>query len=175
MTNTRRSEGIVFPHANVFALTRLLQPENILLYAPGPYPRIQLADFGLARRRSHEETFNVCGTVSYLPPEGILALEYKDYSYIGMPADCWSAGVVMYIMISYVPLSLVLPVSACTSPRRADSPLVTRVADTTRSTMVAWTKSRKASSVRSIRGRKKHLKATSARTAVSRSALSTRR
>ncbi|KAF7799302.1 hypothetical protein EIP86_010534 [Pleurotus ostreatoroseus] len=79
---------------------RDLKPENILLYAPGPYPRIQLADFGLARKRSYEETFNVCGTVSYLPPEGILALEHKDLGYVGMPADCWSAGVIMYIMIS---------------------------------------------------------------------------
>ncbi|KAJ3545803.1 hypothetical protein NM688_g5585 [Phlebia brevispora] len=79
---------------------RDIKPENILLYAPGPFPRIQLADFGLARKRSYEETFNVCGTVSYLPPEGILALENKDLGYVGMPADCWSAGVIMYIMIS---------------------------------------------------------------------------
>ncbi|KIP12573.1 hypothetical protein PHLGIDRAFT_39021, partial [Phlebiopsis gigantea 11061_1 CR5-6] len=74
-------------------------PENILLYAPGPYPRIQIADFGLARRKSYEETLNVCGTVSYLPPEGILALENKDLGYVGMPADCWSAGVLLYIML----------------------------------------------------------------------------
>ncbi|GJE87570.1 kinase-like protein [Phanerochaete sordida] len=78
------------------------KPENILLYAPGPYPRIQIADFGLARRKSYEETFNVCGTVSYLPPEGILALENKDLGYVGMPADCWSAGVLLYIMLTYV-------------------------------------------------------------------------
>lgn len=77
------------------------KPENILLYAPGPYPRIQIADFGLARKKSYEETFNVCGTVSYLPPEGILALENKELGYVGMPADCWSAGVLLYIMISY--------------------------------------------------------------------------
>ncbi|KAI0095099.1 kinase-like protein [Irpex rosettiformis] len=79
---------------------RDVKPENVLLYSPGRYPRIQLADFGLARRKSYQETFNVCGTVSYLPPEGILALENKDMTYIGMPADCWSAGLMLYIMLA---------------------------------------------------------------------------
>jgi len=59
------------------------QPENILLFSPGPYPRVLIADFGLARPNSYQETFNVCGTVSYLPPEGILALDNKHLSYTG--------------------------------------------------------------------------------------------
>ncbi|KAI0361379.1 kinase-like protein [Trametes cingulata] len=79
---------------------RITQPENILLHTPGPYPRIQIADFGLARPKAYQETFNVCGTVSYLPPEGILALDHKHLSYVGMPADCWSSGVIMYIMLA---------------------------------------------------------------------------
>ncbi|KAF8203038.1 kinase-like protein [Pholiota molesta] len=73
---------------------------KILLYNPGPYPRILIADFGLARPNSYQETFNVCGTVSYLPPEGILALDNKHLGYIGMPADCWSIGVILYIMLA---------------------------------------------------------------------------
>ncbi|KAF9270037.1 kinase-like protein [Marasmius fiardii PR-910] len=81
---------------------RDLKPENILLHSPGPYPRIQIADFGLARPKSYQATFNVCGTVSYLPPEGILALDQKHLTYVGLPADCWSAGVTLYIMLSYV-------------------------------------------------------------------------
>ncbi|KAI0931802.1 hypothetical protein AcW2_000602 [Taiwanofungus camphoratus] len=76
------------------------KPENILLHCPGPYPRIQIADFGLARPKAYQETFTVCGTVSYLPPEGILALDHKHLGYVGMPADCWSAGVIMYIMLA---------------------------------------------------------------------------
>ncbi|KAH8991926.1 kinase-like protein [Lactarius akahatsu] len=79
---------------------RDIKPENILLRAPGPYPHVQLADFGLARPRAAKSTLNVCGTVSYLPPEGILALDAKDLKYVGMPADCWSVGVVLYIMLS---------------------------------------------------------------------------
>ncbi|KAI0963960.1 hypothetical protein AcW1_000896 [Taiwanofungus camphoratus] len=82
------------------ALHADLKPENILLHCPGPYPRIQIADFGLARPKAYQETFTVCGTVSYLPPEGILALDHKHLGYVGMPADCWSAGVIMYIMLA---------------------------------------------------------------------------
>ncbi|KAI0715375.1 kinase-like protein [Earliella scabrosa] len=91
-------KGLKYLHDRLIS-HRDLKPENILLYAPGPYPRIQIADFGLARPKSYQETFNVCGTVSYLPPEGILALDHKHLSYVGMPSDCWSSGVIMYIML----------------------------------------------------------------------------
>ncbi|KAG1871034.1 kinase-like protein [Suillus tomentosus] len=77
-------------------------PENILLFSPGPYPRIQIADFGLARPKAYQETLHVCGTISYLPPEGILALEHKHLGYVGMPADCWSAGVTLFAMLTCV-------------------------------------------------------------------------
>ncbi|OJA16249.1 hypothetical protein AZE42_00042 [Rhizopogon vesiculosus] len=76
------------------------KPENILLFSPGPYPRIQIADFGLARPKAYQETLHVCGTISYLPPEGILALEHKHLGYVGMPADCWSAGVTLFAMLT---------------------------------------------------------------------------
>ncbi|KAF9020315.1 kinase-like protein [Hymenopellis radicata] len=76
------------------------QPENILLHGPGPYPRILLADFGLARLESYQATFTVCGTIPYLPPEGIFTLHTKHMGYVGIPADCWSAGVILYIMLS---------------------------------------------------------------------------
>ncbi|KAG2755475.1 kinase-like protein [Suillus brevipes Sb2] len=78
------------------------KPENILLFSPGPYPRIQIADFGLARPKAYQETLHVCGTISYLPPEGILALEHKHLGYVGMPADCWSAGVTLFAMLTCV-------------------------------------------------------------------------
>ncbi|OSD03305.1 kinase-like protein [Trametes coccinea BRFM310] len=92
-------KGLKYLHDRLIS-HRDLKPENILLHAPGPYPRIQIADFGLARPKAYQETFNVCGTVSYLPPEGILALDHKHLSYVGMPADCWSSGVIMYIMLA---------------------------------------------------------------------------
>ncbi|KJA25792.1 hypothetical protein HYPSUDRAFT_133969 [Hypholoma sublateritium FD-334 SS-4] len=92
-------QGLVYLHDKMVS-HRDLKPENILLHCPGPYPRILIADFGLARPNSYQETFNVCGTVSYLPPEGILALDNKHLGYIGMPADCWSTGVILYIMLA---------------------------------------------------------------------------
>lgn len=92
-------QGLKYLHDKLVS-HRDLKPENILLFSPGPYPRVLIADFGLARPNSYQETFNVCGTVSYLPPEGILALDNKHLSYTGLPSDCWSVGVVLYIMLS---------------------------------------------------------------------------
>ncbi|TCD61301.1 Meiosis-specific serine/threonine-protein kinase mek1 [Steccherinum ochraceum] len=94
-------QGLEYLHERLIS-HRDLKPENILLFSPGPYPRIQIADFGLARPKSYQETFNVCGTVPYLPPEGIMALDNKLMGYVGIPADCWSAGVVMYLMLCSV-------------------------------------------------------------------------
>ncbi|KAJ7492798.1 kinase-like protein [Mycena latifolia] len=91
--------GLLYLHSKMIS-HRDLKPENILLHVPGPYPRIVIADFGLARPRAYQETLNVCGTVSYLPPEGILALDQEHLKYVGMPSDCWSAGVILYIMLS---------------------------------------------------------------------------
>ncbi|KAH7914798.1 kinase-like protein [Hygrophoropsis aurantiaca] len=87
-------KGIKYLHDRMIS-HRDLKPENILLFSPGPYPRIQIADFGLARPKAYQETLQVCGTISYLPPEGILALDNKHLGYVGMPADCWSAGVIL--------------------------------------------------------------------------------
>ncbi|KAL1713283.1 kinase-like domain-containing protein [Schizophyllum commune] len=83
-----------------FISHRDLKPENIFLHTPGSYPRIMIGDFGLARPNADQATFNVVGTVSYLPPEGVLALDRKDLTYVGLPSDCWSAGVIMYIMLT---------------------------------------------------------------------------
>ncbi|KZT35633.1 kinase-like protein [Sistotremastrum suecicum HHB10207 ss-3] len=71
---------------------RDLKPENVLLCAPGPYPRVIIADFGLARQKAWQATLNAVGTVPYMSPEAILALANPKSKYVGMPADCWSLG-----------------------------------------------------------------------------------
>lgn len=76
-----------------------LKPENILLHTPGPYPRLMIADFGLARPRAYEETLNAVGTICYMPPEAILALQAKSCGYVGIYADAWSLGMVIFVML----------------------------------------------------------------------------
>lgn len=76
-----------------------LKPENILLRTPGSYPRLMIADFGLARPRAYEETLNAVGTICYMPPEAILALQKKSRGYIGLYADAWSLGMVIFAML----------------------------------------------------------------------------
>lgn len=92
-------KGLKYLHDRMIS-HRDLKPENILLHTPGPYPRVQIADFGLARPRAFQETLHVCGTISYLPPEGVRALDCPNLGYVGMPADCWSTGVVLFAMLS---------------------------------------------------------------------------
>ena len=98
---TFRYKGL-FHLLNILLLLTFSKPENILLCSPGAYPKVQIADFGLARPKAYQETMNVCGTVAYLPPEGILALDRSDLGYVGMPADCWSAGIILYSMLTCV-------------------------------------------------------------------------
>ncbi|QRV75031.1 Serine/threonine-protein kinase [Ceratobasidium sp. AG-Ba] len=102
--------GLVYMH-ELNVSHRDLKPENILIYAPRAYPRVQIADFGLARDRSHEPAFSAVGTIEYLPPEAVVALVGRSYQkrrgfstpklgYDGKKVDCWSLGVVLYSMLS---------------------------------------------------------------------------
>ena len=89
------------PNLNRYSSTHTLKPENILLATPGSYPRVLIADFGLARDQAWQATAHIVGTTSYLPPEAIQALARKDAMYVGPPADCWSLGVVIYVMLRW--------------------------------------------------------------------------
>ncbi|XP_051114704.1 calcium-dependent protein kinase 26-like [Andrographis paniculata] len=76
---------------------RDLKPENILLVSKASISPIKLADFGLA---THVEPGQMLkGTVGspfYIAPE-VLAGNYDQ------AADVWSAGVILYIMLSGIP------------------------------------------------------------------------
>uniref|UniRef100_H2YD11 non-specific serine/threonine protein kinase n=1 Tax=Ciona savignyi TaxID=51511 RepID=H2YD11_CIOSA len=73
-----------------------LKPENIMLYNKCEDPhRIKLIDFGLAHQiEPGKEYKNMHGTPEFVAPE-IIAFES-----IGLPADCWSIGVITYILLS---------------------------------------------------------------------------
>ncbi|KAJ7816155.1 kinase-like domain-containing protein [Mycena olivaceomarginata] len=79
------------------------RPDNILLKFESQYPSVCIADFESA---FHENKTRYCsdirGTLSYLPPEAIYALEHNQLHYFTSPPDCWSAGVVLFVMLSGV-------------------------------------------------------------------------
>ena len=71
---------------------RDLKPENILLDLN---QNVKLVDFGMAALQPKGKWLKTsCGSPHYAPPE--IAWGHK---YQGAPADCWSAGVVLYAML----------------------------------------------------------------------------
>ncbi|CAM9110303.1 unnamed protein product, partial [Ectocarpus fasciculatus] len=82
---------------------RDIKPENILLLKdPSPItggPVAKLLDFGLSKHTglgSEAKTF--VGTPCYLAPEVEFASKGTGATY-GAPADCWSLGAVLYVML----------------------------------------------------------------------------
>jgi len=73
---------------------RDIKPENLLLDSNF---QLKVADFGLSSDKDKFEEFlsTECGTKAYMAPE-ILSKN----KYIGEKSDCWSIGVVLFIMLS---------------------------------------------------------------------------
>ncbi|KAH7647533.1 hypothetical protein FG379_000616 [Cryptosporidium bovis] len=72
-----------------------LKPENILMQEKSHYSSIKVIDFGLAEifRSINEHSSHAAGTVLYMAPEVFL----RD---VTTECDVWSAGVVMYFLLS---------------------------------------------------------------------------
>ena len=75
--------------------------ENVLLSkADEPNCSVaKLADFGLAKifnKEDKDDQFSsrVCGSPPYVAPEVLCAMPY------GRPCDCWSLGVVTFVLLS---------------------------------------------------------------------------
>ncbi|KAG8094052.1 hypothetical protein GUJ93_ZPchr0012g19198 [Zizania palustris] len=76
---------------------RDLKPENILLVSNSPSSQIKLADFGLATYIQPGRSLSgMVGSPFYIAPE-VLAGGYNE------AADVWSAGVILYILLSGIP------------------------------------------------------------------------
>jgi serine/threonine protein kinase len=77
---------------------RDLKPENLLYADDSPDAELKVTDFGLAKRLGPDGTLNTqCGTPNYVAPEILHGHAY------GPPVDMWSAGVILYILLSGIP------------------------------------------------------------------------
>ncbi|KAL5567793.1 hypothetical protein UlMin_024368 [Ulmus minor] len=87
---------VLYCHENG-VVHRDLKPENILLATKASSSPIKLADFGLATYiKPGQSLHGLVGSPFYIAPE-VLAGEYNQ------AADVWSAGVILYILLSGMP------------------------------------------------------------------------
>lgn len=97
------------------AIHRDLKPENLLLDSSG---HLKIADFGLSVLSQGECCLKTrCGTPNYVAPE-----IFSSDGYAGPPVDVWSAGVILYVM-----LSATLPFNAPSLPELANQIINVRI------------------------------------------------
>uniref|UniRef100_V9L516 Calcium/calmodulin-dependent protein kinase type 1B-like protein n=1 Tax=Callorhinchus milii TaxID=7868 RepID=V9L516_CALMI len=77
---------------------RDLKPENLLYDTPFDDSKIIISDFGLSKMEGDGQMLSTaCGTPGYVAPE---VLEQKAY---GKAVDCWSIGIISYILLCGYP------------------------------------------------------------------------
>ncbi|KAM8830206.1 calcium/calmodulin-dependent protein kinase IGb [Synchiropus picturatus] len=88
--------AVAYLHQNGI-VHRDLKPENILYYSPDQDSKIMISDFGLSKMVDSGVMSTACGTPGYVAPE---VLAQKPYS---KAVDCWSIGVITYILLCGYP------------------------------------------------------------------------
>ena len=77
---------------------RDLKPENLLYTDPSPDADIKIADFGLSTFIGDNAALTLaCGTPGYVAPEVLKMTGY------GKVVDCWSTGIILYILLCGFP------------------------------------------------------------------------
>ncbi|EPS60285.1 hypothetical protein M569_14517 [Genlisea aurea] len=89
--------GVVEACHSLGVMHRDLKPENFLFDTPDEDAKLKATDFGLSVFYKPGQYFSdVVGSPYYVAPEVL-------YKYYGPEADVWSAGVILYILLSGVP------------------------------------------------------------------------
>ncbi|XP_022618933.1 calcium/calmodulin-dependent protein kinase type 1D-like [Seriola dumerili] len=89
-------QAVSYLHENGI-VHRDLKPENILYYSQDENSKIMISDFGLSKMVDNGIMSTACGTPGYVAPE---VLAQKPYS---KAVDCWSIGVITYILLCGYP------------------------------------------------------------------------
>uniref|UniRef100_A0AAY4BJQ0 Protein kinase domain-containing protein n=1 Tax=Denticeps clupeoides TaxID=299321 RepID=A0AAY4BJQ0_9TELE len=89
-------EAVNYLHENGI-VHRDLKPENLLYFSHDENSKIMISDFGLSKMEDNGVMSTACGTPGYVAPE---VLEQKPYS---KAVDCWSIGVITYILLCGYP------------------------------------------------------------------------
>ncbi|KAM6976734.1 calcium/calmodulin-dependent protein kinase IGb [Aplochiton taeniatus] len=89
-------EAVSYLHKNGI-VHRDLKPENLLYYSQDENSKIMVSDFGLSKMVDRDIMSTACGTPGYVAPE---VLAQKPYS---KAVDCWSIGVITYILLCGYP------------------------------------------------------------------------
>lgn len=76
---------------------RDLKPENLILASEDDDSDVKLIDFGMAKIANGFSLKTMCGSPGYMAPEVITGCWY------GSPADAWSVGVLIYILLGGYP------------------------------------------------------------------------
>lgn len=91
-----------------YVIHRDLKPENFLLSHQGPGAKLKAIDFGVSQFISENDVLTeLVGSIYYIAPEVSHSLFslldpcfqvlQRKYSF---PADIWSAGIILYILLS---------------------------------------------------------------------------
>ncbi|KAL4645873.1 calcium/calmodulin-dependent protein kinase type 1D-like [Arapaima gigas] len=89
-------QGVSYLHKNGI-VHRDLKPENLLYFSQDENSKIMISDFGLSKMEDNGVMSTACGTPGYVAPE---VLAQKPYS---KAVDCWSIGVITYILLCGYP------------------------------------------------------------------------
>mmetsp|Transcript_825 Transcript_825/g.1706 ORF Transcript_825/g.1706 Transcript_825/m.1706 type:complete len:1233 (+) Transcript_825:106-3804(+) len=96
--------AVHYLHEDRGIVHRDLKPENILVVDRRSDVNIKLTDFGLAKNMTAEGLKTFCGTPQYFAPE-VLRRRHtvKGDGRYGKEIDCWSIGVILFILLSGSP------------------------------------------------------------------------